>query len=167
MISSYNTIQLDDPARLVIDIPGVKDGLAKKVYSPQSSLVDKIKVGQHPGKVRFAVYFKGRIPAYTIEKENNKLLVNWAANAQAGKPAPAPAPEAAGEKPVMEAAADGQTGDAEEVVEEEKEKVYTGQKISLDFKDADVRNVLRLIADVSGLNIIVSDNVKGKAYYKA
>ena len=166
MISSYNTIQLDNPARLVIDIPGVKDGLAKTLYSPRSSLVDKIKVGQHPGKVRLAVYFKGRIPAYTIEKENNKLLVNWAAHAQAGTPAPAPAPEAAGEKPVMEAAAAGQTGDAEEAVEEEKAKVYTGQKISLDFKDADVRNVLRLIADVSGLNIIVSDNVKGKLTIK-
>ena len=166
MINSYNTIQLDNPARLVIDIPGVKDGLAKTLYSPRSSLVDKIKVGQHPGKVRLAVYFKGRIPAYTIEKENNKLLVNWAAHAQAGTPAPAPAPEAAGEKPVMEAAAAGQTGDAEEAVEEEKAKVYTGQKISLDFKDADVRNVLRLIADVSGLNIIVSDNVKGKLTIK-
>jgi len=166
MISSYNTMQLDDPARLVIDIPGVQDGLGKKVYSPQSSLVDKIKVGQHPGKVRFAIYFKGRIPAYTIEKENNKLLVNWDAAVQAGTPAPAAAPKIAGEKPVMEAAAAGQTGETEEVVVEEKEKVYTGQKISLDFKDADVRNVLRLIADVSGLNIIVSDSVKGKLTIK-
>lgn len=173
MISSYNAIQLNDPARLVIDIPGVKDRLAKKVYSPRSSLVDKIKVGQHPGKVRFAIYFKGGIPAYTIEKENNKLLVNWGATAQAGKPASAaPAPvsgiahEAAGKESVMAESAAGQTGDSEEAVEEENEKVYTGQKISLDFKDADVRNILRLIADVSGLNIIVSDNVKGKVTIK-
>ncbi len=173
LISTYNTIQLDDPARLVVDIPGVKDGLAKKVYSLQSSLVDKIKVGQHPGKVRFAIYFKGKIPAYTIEKENNKLFVVWNAAAQAGKPAlfaaaPAAAAvkEAAGVKPGEAAEAADQADDADEGIENETEKVYTGQKISLDFKDADVRNILRLIADVSGLNIIVSDNVKGQLTIK-
>jgi type IV pilus assembly protein PilQ len=49
---------------------------------------------------------------------------------------------------------------------EEEDKVYGGQKISLDFKDADIRNILRLIADISGLNIIVSENVKGKVTIK-
>jgi type IV pilus assembly protein PilQ len=39
---------------------------------------------------------------------------------------------------------------------------FTGQRVSLDFKDADVQNVLRVLADVSGLNIIATDDVKGK-----
>ena len=39
---------------------------------------------------------------------------------------------------------------------------FTGQRISLDFKDADIQNVLRVLADVSGLNIIATDDVKGK-----
>ena len=39
---------------------------------------------------------------------------------------------------------------------------YKGQKISLDFKDADIHNILRLIGEVSNLNIITSDEVKGK-----
>ncbi len=39
------------------------------------------------------------------------------------------------------------------------EKTYTGQKISLDFKDADIKNVFRLLAEVSGFNIIVTDDV--------
>jgi len=42
------------------------------------------------------------------------------------------------------------------------EKVYTGRKLSLDFKDADVKNILRLIAEVSDLNIIAGDDVTGK-----
>jgi type IV pilus assembly protein PilQ len=41
------------------------------------------------------------------------------------------------------------------------EKRYTGRKLSLDFKDADIKNVLRLIAEVSNLNIIAGDDVKG------
>jgi type IV pilus assembly protein PilQ len=39
---------------------------------------------------------------------------------------------------------------------------YTGKKISLDFKDADIKNVLRLIAEVSQKNIVISDAVQGK-----
>ncbi len=43
-----------------------------------------------------------------------------------------------------------------------REATFTGQRISLDFKDADIQNVLRVLADVSGLNIIATDDVKGK-----
>jgi type IV pilus assembly protein PilQ len=39
---------------------------------------------------------------------------------------------------------------------------YHGQRISMDFKDADLTNVFRIIAEVSNLNIITSDDVKGK-----
>jgi type IV pilus assembly protein PilQ len=47
-----------------------------------------------------------------------------------------------------------------------EEKQYTGRLISLDFQDADLDNVLRLMADVSGLNIVVGDGVKGKVTVK-
>jgi type IV pilus assembly protein PilQ len=45
--------------------------------------------------------------------------------------------------------------------EEEPQPEYTGQKISLVFDNADIRNILQLIAEVSNLNIIASDDVKG------
>jgi type IV pilus assembly protein PilQ len=41
------------------------------------------------------------------------------------------------------------------------QKIYTGKKITLDFKDADIANILRLFAEVSDLNIIASGDVKG------
>jgi len=40
-------------------------------------------------------------------------------------------------------------------------KRYRGEKISLELKNADIRDVLRLIADVSKLNIVASDAVQG------
>jgi type IV pilus assembly protein PilQ len=40
-------------------------------------------------------------------------------------------------------------------------KEYVGRRISLDFKDVDIRDVLRLIADVSDLNVIAGDEVSG------
>ncbi len=39
---------------------------------------------------------------------------------------------------------------------------YDGQKISLHFKDADIRDILRILADVSGLNIVATDDVTGR-----
>jgi type IV pilus assembly protein PilQ len=41
-------------------------------------------------------------------------------------------------------------------------KVYVGERLNLDFQDIDIDNVFRLLAEVSNLNIIVSDKVKGK-----
>lgn len=43
-----------------------------------------------------------------------------------------------------------------------KEKLgYTGEKLSLNFQNIDVRAVLQLIADFTGLNIVTSDTVQG------
>jgi len=39
---------------------------------------------------------------------------------------------------------------------------YTGQKVTFDFKDIDIQNALKLIAEMSDLNIIMADDVKGK-----
>jgi len=41
-------------------------------------------------------------------------------------------------------------------------KRYTGRLISLDLQDTDIDNALRIIAEVSNLNIIASDDVTGK-----
>lgn len=40
-------------------------------------------------------------------------------------------------------------------------QVYTGELLSLDFQDIEVRAVLQILADFTGLNIIVSDTVQG------
>lgn len=38
---------------------------------------------------------------------------------------------------------------------------YTGEKLSLNFQDIEVRSVLQLLADFTGFNVVVSDNVGG------
>lgn len=43
---------------------------------------------------------------------------------------------------------------------------YSGRRISLDFQQADISNVLRLIAEVSGFNIVVGEGVKSKVTMK-
>jgi len=73
---------------------------------------------------------------------------------------PAAAEEMAVEErvPVIEAAGPMLSPDAP--------KAYTGQKISLDLQEVDIRNVLRLLADVTGKNIVVEPGVSGKVTLK-
>jgi type IV pilus assembly protein PilQ len=44
---------------------------------------------------------------------------------------------------------------------QEEKKEYTGERLTLNFQDIDVRSVLQLLADTSGQNIVVSDSVTG------
>ncbi len=50
----------------------------------------------------------------------------------------------------------------DELEEQKKAKFgYTGERLSLNFQDIPVRAVLQLIADFTGLNVVVSDSVDG------
>ena len=50
----------------------------------------------------------------------------------------------------------------EDLEEQKKAKFgYTGERLSLNFQDIPVRAVLQLIADFTGLNVVVSDSVDG------
>jgi type IV pilus assembly protein PilQ len=44
---------------------------------------------------------------------------------------------------------------------QDEKKEYTGERLTLNFQDIDVRSVLQLLADTSGQNIVVSDSVTG------
>ncbi len=46
------------------------------------------------------------------------------------------------------------------------QKRFVGRRISLDFQQADITNILRLIAEVSGFNIVVGESVKAKVTMK-
>ena len=53
-----------------------------------------------------------------------------------------------------------QSDDAQKKTADGKVK-YTGEKLSLNFQNVEVRSVLQVIADFTGLNIIASDSVTG------
>jgi len=43
---------------------------------------------------------------------------------------------------------------------------YTGRKISLDFQDADIRHVFRILHEISGKNFVIGADVKGRVTLK-
>jgi type IV pilus assembly protein PilQ len=46
--------------------------------------------------------------------------------------------------------------------QEQKTKLYTGEKISLDFFETDLKNVFRILKEVSGQNFAIDQDVTGK-----
>jgi type IV pilus assembly protein PilQ len=84
-----------------------------------------------------------------------------AANPPAAAPsaAPAAAPAAAG-------AAEGGKAGAAGGRQGLGKKRYVGRRIDLDFKGADIHNILRLLADVGQVNVIVADDVRGDVTIK-
>jgi type IV pilus assembly protein PilQ len=132
-------------------------------------------VGQDAQKVRFVVDFPVEVvPPFHVAKEGEKLVIS-VGKTQYERIEEEKRVESKPEKTLPEVKAEVQPKGEEEKAEEEKageekekpkEQQYTGQRISLDLKDADLKNVLRLIADASNLNIIASDNVKGKITIK-
>ncbi len=56
-----------------------------------------------------------------------------------------------------------QTGKRDEVA---FAKRYKGRRISLDFQDAEITSILRLLADISAKNMVIAEDVKGKMTLK-
>ncbi len=171
-MGNYTSFVLKNPPRLVVDVAGADYRLVENLPSIRTSVVEKVNVGIHPDKIRFVVHFLEQVPRYTVTQEGTALNISWEAP-------PPPEAEALVATPLNPGGEGNKQSEnspgtsfekplfiAEEEELQEETKAYSGQKISLDFKDADIRNILRLIADVSGLNIIVSENVKGKVTIK-
>ena len=150
-----------DTHRLVIDLPSVR--LAQKKVEAivaNDRAVKQVRVGEHPDKVRLVIdllapveYFlqqvgnelRVRFKEVAIEKIEDRVRTDIATERKAKPPSVSPVVE------------------REEIVPVSK---YVGRKISLDFQDAEIVDIIRLIAEVSGLNIVVGDEVKGKMTLK-
>ncbi len=112
--------------------------------------------------------------AYTVEKKENAVVVAFpkapsAAGSDLVARAVPMAAEPASPAEGMEAAEPAANGGGAEpkqwgflMSSTATGRKYKGQRISMDFKDADLSNVFRIIAEVSNLNIITTDEVRGK-----
>ena len=125
--------------------------------------------------IAVAVAFAPGSP-YTVEKRDGSVVVAFPKGAAEGKadlvaratPGSASHVANADEEPEsMDSKADPATTEGSQswgflTGSSDVGRKYRGQRISMDFKDADLTNVFRIIAEVSNLNIITADDVKGK-----
>jgi type IV pilus assembly protein PilQ len=172
-VTQYRHFTLSGPPRIVLDVFGdVKRRAQLDNFEIDTSLISNVRISSSEGYLRVvAEAIAAPIPAYVIEPEGGGLKmiigpINRDSTAKkdlqlvkGGRLADSRVAEARpSSSEVSEAKAQAPTPQADPV----KVKEYTGQRISLDFKDADIKNVFRLLAEISGLNIVVTNDVAQK-----
>ena len=154
--------------KIIVDIPDVTTKIDS--YKAYESPVAGIRIGKHSDKTRIVFDLMESVK-YDVSTEDKQIRVSFEKpQVKVAKAEEAPAPEKSqliqdkAEIPAPEKSRlirDKETTAAHEPAPFIT-KEYTGEKISIDFQDADLIHIFRLIADVSGYNIVVSPQVKGK-----
>jgi type IV pilus assembly protein PilQ len=173
--------------RLVVDLEDVINGTKHRTLAVRHPLLKQVRIGSHlqpQRKVRLVMDLSRPI-SYTVEKNGQDLRIMLTDAAPASQTqledasvspdsdkarreeppvriiAPAKpsirvqAPAGPPASPRLRSMAPGESSER-----------YAGKRISLDFQDAEITSVLRLIADVSGYNMVVGEGAKAKVSLK-
>jgi type IV pilus assembly protein PilQ len=188
----YQAEMVDRPDRLVLDFSNTSYGWRKTPLNVGTEPLKQIRGSQYRRGVARVVVELTRKVGYAIREEPDGLaiVIPTAASARL-EPAPTPAaPPAAKAATTPKAPAAAGAAEAKPAEPKTSEPVRVAQApaaptpaapaapappppppapapsgprlISLDFKDADVVNLLRILAAESTRNIVISEDVKGK-----
>ncbi len=180
---------LDDPSRLVVDLFDTTFDRPTAVYPVAKLGIDKVRIGQFqtadPGPITRMVFDLKEPGPYALDTVNDDLIISFfkpgtekaAAPVKTKKPEPQPVAAVAKADPVPPPAAKALERTAEpepkakaQAAQEDKfkpktiaaeEEKYTGEPISLKFKDADLRDVVLYLAEFADLNVVFDPEVRG------
>ena len=157
---------------LVINLRGVSipEGMKKEYSGGKLKNLKTVSLYQETAeeeKETFVRILLRRMVPYRHSKDGSKIIVDFDVSAlsyrtAAGagyspKVSPAPAPKAITPAPESIKTTRGKVDP-----QPEKNKQYTGEEISLDFQDADIKSVFRLISEISGFSIVAGPDVKAE-----
>ncbi len=187
----YLTSRLDSPPRLVLDFADTRLNIVDRKVSSEYAPVLDVRVGQpNPGQSRVVIDLAKQVP-FTVQAEGTNLAISFTSETAlaaptalhpAKKPAPRrltavnvpnmplpawltstnmgfarPAHEPAAPETQDPPATASQTPASAPAVE----KKYTGDPISVNLKDVDLKDFFRLIHEISGLNVVLDPSVRG------
>ena len=166
----YKADLVDSPSRLVIDLENTVYAWRKTPLSVGKDPVKQVRGSQYRQGVARLVLDLSRSVGYAIREESDGLaiVIPTAAAPAAATPAAAAAPSGpatavAAAQEAAPAAAPRPVQIAQATPPAAPAAPTNGQRlISFDFKDADVVNLLRILAAESNKNVVIGDDVKGK-----
>ena len=138
------------PSRIVVDIAG-SSSLDSKAYAINQSGIGELRIVESADRTRVVAQLDEKLP-YEISIDDKSLII------EIGSAQPVTAKAATAQSAETTTAAT--TGDA---AAEPSTEVQSGSngRLSLNFQDIEIRSVLQLLADFTGLNMVVSDTVGG------
>ncbi len=169
---TYKVTESSDPLQLMVDVSGAEvapeDARTldlRQVASPLS----RLQVSQHSmapdSIVRVTADLKGPT-RYDVKQTPSAITVELLSPPVTAAPRPGAAPAAgppAAAPPGVSGAPPVAAPPAVPAAAGPPTAAMPGTgRLSMDFKDADINNLLRIIAEVSGMNVIAGDDVKGR-----
>ncbi|MGE5218790.1 MAG: secretin N-terminal domain-containing protein, partial [Chloroflexota bacterium] len=165
-VTQYRHFTLPQPARIVLDVlNNMKAEDASEIFRIDTNLVSTLRLSVKDSNLRLVVEVAAAtVPSYTISQDDGGLRIvvgnlNPNVNAKRNMVIVQGGQRVDSRQAAAIVNADTRSQAATTDDQLTGKKTYSGQKISLDFKDADIKNVFRLLAEVSGLNIVVTNDV--------
>ena len=165
-VTQYRHFVLAQPARIVLDVFGDARKLSDaQSFRAETHWVSALKINSGEGLLRLTIEIAAATaPSYSIDAENQGLkIVLGSRNPDATAKRDSSLIEGGQRTDIRAPQAKAPASDSKTsfgAAEKTADKKYTGQRISLDFKDADIKNVFRLLAEISNLNIVVTPDVQ-------
>jgi len=185
----YQTARLDSPPRLVLDFPGARLTAAHNKTASEYAPVIAVRMGQPiPGQSRVVIDLARLVP-FSAQTDGTGVTISFAVPATlaadsalrpihrtmqqklaAVRVPEMPLPSSLTGKnfgfatPTNSPAAPAaqQSATAPQIAAAPMEnKKYTGDPISVNLKDVDLKDFFRLIHEISGLNVVLDPSVRG------
>lgn len=151
-LTGYSKEEKKSPPQLVLTFDNATLADAAKLKLDSSSGNQPIQVSSYPledGKARIVIDF-AKSPNFTIEDSDQKISLHLATVSKLAS--------LASKEELKVADNDALTT----IMSAETQQKFTGSPITLKLKDADIHEVLRLISEASGFNIVIHPSVMGK-----
>ncbi len=165
----YTAFKLLNPLRLVLDFPKMRKGSLTDRVDVNKGVVESIRAlrFEEAAVLRLEIALN-KAAGYDIQKPvNNQLVIHLErTSVQSSAPAMEKMDSAGKTDPGKKSTGVRTQNDKEALAEVEVdpcEPLLSGdkEKISLDFQDANVRNLFRIFSEISGFNLILSPEVTG------
>ena len=171
----YSEERNEQDRQLVLNLSDVKlSRNAKRRLDTSSfrssiSLVSPYVIEGQQNQARVVIQFREWKNA-NVEVDGNKIRViadqvstSQAAAEGESSPSEAPAADPTGTSPPAQQTPENVAGEQnlQKLEDARKSRTYVGSPITLQFRDADIRDVLRAIGEASGFNVIMSQSVSG------
>ena len=171
----FTSYKLANPARLVLELENAQNKMQSGAVNINENFLSKIRFGQKDKNLKIVFDMRGNeVPVYEIRQDAPYVIVALGPDALVSTsknkaPQSAQATEGNTETknlPVPEQPSIAEKNDPALKNQSKPEEIYTGEKISLDFKDADLKNVLRLLGDIGAINMTIGEKVSGRVTLK-
>ena len=190
----FHDVKRLDDNRLVLDLAAVSSAFKPSVIPGAHPLLKRVRIGEHADKVR-VVFDLLDSPTFSVTAVGRDIMVTFKPAAGVPtlsspgisanetdfgrvRAVPSVRVQASGlrivgmpqanfkVRTVQMAKESSQVDDVQTQDVVAGQTRYVGRRVSLDFQQADITNILRLIAEVSGFNIVVGEGVKAKVTMK-